>query len=73
MKILPSLSCYTFQYLVEAPEMVGHILDVFNHAHKLLIDLQVIFMTKFASNADTGHILVDSSGKLVAKCELTQK
>ena len=72
MKILPSLSSYPFQYLAEAPETVGHILNVFDHAHKLLIDLRVIFMMKFASNTDTGHVLIDSSGKLVVKCELTQ-
>ena len=48
---------------------MGDILDVFDHAQKLLVDLRVIFMTKFASDADTGYILVDSSGALVAKCE----
>ena len=50
--------------------MVGHILDVFNHSQKLLVDLGVIFMIKFASNMNTGQcILVDSSSKLVDKCE----
>ena len=63
------MSRYTFQYLAEAPETMGDILNVFDHAQKLLVDLQVIFMTKFASNTDTGHILVDSSSELVAKCE----
>ena len=29
---------------------MGHVLDIFNHPHKLLIDLGVIFVTKFASN-----------------------
>ena len=52
---------------------MGHVLDIFNHPQKLLIDLGVIFVMKFASNTGTSHILIDGSGKLVDKCEPLRK
>ena len=52
---------------------MGHVLDIFNHPQKLLVDLGVIFVTKSASNMDTSHILIDGSGKLVDSCEPLRK
>ena len=46
---------------------MGHLLNIFNHTQKLLVDLGIIFMTELASNTNTSRILVNGSSKLIAK------